>query len=475
MGRHDGGLRTGFLAQGLPVWITLSIAVVALGGGLFVGSQIKSPAQLAAETRPPEPGLITAKVERQQLTAQVVARADVSFADPVSVSPPVPQGADVAVVTGSLPKVAAEVKAGDVLIEVSGRPVFVLSGKFPAYRSLGPGSIGPDVQQLRTALNKLGFKAGASSKTYDAALAGAVTRLYVAAGYPPPGSDDVTRAQAVRDARDALTDAKDAKSQAQRDYNLAKAGAYAEGGKAADLSSLKQAVTVAGRAVVRAQEALADAQRAAWTTMPAGEVVFVSKLPRRIDAVNVAVGQTITAGADRQGAAIVMSGASLSVVAHIPGSQAVSITKGNPALLAASDGTEYAATVKSVCDEPAATQSCDVAMVLDDAAKANRETLVGNVKVAITVATSSADALTVPLAAVSANGGGQAQVEKVAGPLVHDQPAAAQHTAMVQVRTGLAAGGYIEIEPLDGSLQPGDLVVLGIDHLAEPSPEPSRR
>jgi peptidoglycan hydrolase-like protein with peptidoglycan-binding domain len=454
----------------------LLVAVIALAGGLIVGSQIKSPAQLAAETKPPEPGLLTAKVEQRQLTALVAARADVLFADPVSVSPPVPAGADIAVVTGSLPKAGSLVDAGDVLIEVSGRPVFVLPGKFPTYRTLGPGSTGPDVQQLRAALNKLGLKAGSSSKSYDAALASAVSRLYAKAGYPPPGSDDVTSIQAVRDAKDALTDAKEVKAQAQRDYNMAKMGTSAEGGTSApELALLKQAITVAGRAVTRAEEALKDAERTAWTTMPSGEVIFVTKLPRRVDAVNATVGQTLTSGGDGQDAAIVMSGASISVVAHVPSSQAVSIAKGNAALLAAADGTDYPATVASVCGQPTASQSCDVTMTLDDATKADREALVGNHKVTITVATSSANALVVPIAAVSANMSGQAQVQKVVGGLLHNQPSEAQSTVIVQVRTGLAAEGYIEIESVDGEIHAGDLVVLGVDNPTEVFPEPGQK
>jgi hypothetical protein len=406
----------------------------------------------------------------------VVARADVSFADPIEVNPPTPVGADSAVVTGNVPEIGAQVNAGDVLIEISGRPVFVLPGAFPTYRTLGQGSAGPDVQQLRAALNKLGIKAGPSSKTYDAVLADAVQKLYTRSGYPPPGSDDLSLAKGVRDARDALTEAKEAKTQAQQEYNAAKSASPSDDGTTSqlELAALKQMVTVAGRAVTRAQEALSDAQRAAWTTMPAGEVIFVSKLPRRVDSVDAAVGQVLIGGGGER-AAIVLSGANIGIVAHVPGVYAELIEKGEKAVLSASDGTEYQATVKSACVEPRASTVCDTKLSLDDPLGANREALVGNIRVSIAVGTSSVDALVVPVAAVSANPGGHAQVQRVTGGLLHDRSPDQQMTTMITVKTGLSAEGYVEIEPADGGIDVGDLVVLGVASQATPSAEPTGR
>ena len=471
--------------RGLPVWLTLAIALAALGGGLAVGTQLTSPADIAAQASPPPPGLITAKIEQRQLTAQMTVRADVSFADPVSVEPSVPAGADAAVVTGRVPQVGATVNAGDVIIEVSGRPVFVLPGSFPTYRSLGPGSVGPDVRQLRAALNGLGLKAGADSDTYDAALAGAVQQLYKNAGYPAPGSDDLSKTQAVRDAQDALTDAQSAQTQAQNAYKQGQAAAQQVAAAKAkdpsmdaavpDLTSLNQAVTDATRAVTRAQEALTSAQQAAWATMPAGEVVFVTDLPRRVDSVGVGLGQTIGAATSGEAKpAVVLSGATITIVAHVQQTQAGLVVAGQPVQLEATDGSQHAATVVGPCPTPAAdataaTATCDVALTLNDPASADPATLVGNIRATITVGTSSPDALVVPVAAVSANASGQAQVQLVTGALIHDAPADQQPTSLVPVQTGLSADGYVEVTAISTPLQAGDLVVLGIGTAATPS------
>jgi len=498
-----------FFRQSLPVWLTFLLAVIALTGGLLVGTQIKSPTQIASETKPPEPGLITARVEQRQLTAQIVARADVVFADPVEITPPVPAGAEAAVVTGRVPLVGETVNAGDVILEVSGRPVFVLSGEFPAYRTLMPGLIGPDVQQLREALNALGYNAGGTSQVYDEILADAVEKFYNNAGYPPPGSDDLSKAQAVRNARDALADAQDTQAQAVVDYNNAMEEVAAMAANpvsitaesdhvgsaepsesdllsldqanstvsySPDLSTLKLAITAADRGVARAEEALTDAQQAAWATVPTGEVVFITGLPRRVDAVSLSLGQILGGtSANNQQPAIIVSGANISITAHIPGVQSDMVISGAAAVLTGSNGSRYTASVMEQCQVIDIATTCDVPLSLDERADIDYNALLGNVRVAITIGASSTDALVVPVAAVSANADGQAQIQRVTGPLLHNHPISDQPTEMVNVNIGLSAEGYVEIKPIQTELYPGDLVVLGIDNsegdtTSEPSP-----
>ncbi|MCX5115372.1 peptidoglycan-binding protein [Streptomyces sp. NBC_00378] len=61
----------------------------------------------------------------------------------------------------ALPAVGAVIKAGAKLYEVDGRPVVLLTGDRPMWRDLGPGiSDGPDVEQLKRNLIKLGHADG---------------------------------------------------------------------------------------------------------------------------------------------------------------------------------------------------------------------------------------------------------------------------------------------------------------------------
>jgi hypothetical protein len=75
-----------------------------------------------------------------------------------------------------------------VLLEVSGRPVFVLTGKVPMYRTLTRGSSGDDVDQLRSALRRLrpGSGLAATGVIKDSVL-DAVRAWYTARGYQAQG------------------------------------------------------------------------------------------------------------------------------------------------------------------------------------------------------------------------------------------------------------------------------------------------
>ena len=58
-----------------------------------------------------------------------------------------------------------------------------------------------------------------------------------------------------------------------------------------------------------------------------------------------------------------------------------------------------------------------------------------------------------PISALSAGADGTPRVD------VEDQPGAAPRS--VPVRTGLSAGGYVEVNAIDGALKVGDRVVVG--------------
>ncbi|MDR0625868.1 MAG: hypothetical protein LBG11_01195 [Bifidobacteriaceae bacterium] len=466
------------------------VALVCLAAGFGIGQLVRSPQAIAEETAVPPDGLVTAKVEARAITSAVVARADVAFADPVEINPLAPEDAGAPVVTGQVPEVGTEVTAGSVILEVSGRPVFVLPGSFRSYRSLGPGSSGPDVLQLRAALAGLGLNAGdGESKTYDAVLADAVKALYDNAGYPAPGSEDPESGRVVRDARDAVQDAKDARDQAARDLVAAKklveeapdAVAKTQAGQGVDAAT--QALAVAERSVTRAGETLADAEKAAWTQMPVGDVVFVADLPRRVDQVNVQVGEDLTdvvagggegvdpaMGTGTPSAAVVLSGADIQVTALVNADEAALLQVDGPAVLTV-ETAEVVGKITEICPEAAESQDpsgegstagqCLVKITVTDLGAISPESMVGNVLATMVVGTSSEDSLVVPLAAVSADTAGSARVEIIDGNLAKDAPAADQPTRTVGIVAGLTAEGMVEVKESEVPLKAGDLVVIG--------------
>jgi hypothetical protein len=74
-----------------------------------------------------------------------------------------------------------------------------------------------------------------------------------------------------------------------------------------------------------------------------------------------------------------------------------------------------------------------------------------NVAITFPVSSTGGDVLAVPLAALTAGPGGEARVEIASGGT----------TRLVEVTTGLAAGGFVEIVGSSSPISAGDLVVVG--------------
>jgi hypothetical protein len=154
------------------------------GGAVYAAGRARTPAQLAQRAAAPPPSTITAPVRRGGLANQLTLTG--VFEHSVVVDVPGPRsvaGATRLIVTRTPPKVGQRIDPGGLLAEVSGRPVIAMTGSFPAYRDLRPGSSGPDVAQLRRALGPLyGTPPGAE---FTARVASDVRRLYHALGYSP--------------------------------------------------------------------------------------------------------------------------------------------------------------------------------------------------------------------------------------------------------------------------------------------------
>jgi hypothetical protein len=170
--------------------IITSVAALASTAGLIASTQIKSPAQVAADTNPPVPTILTATVARRVLSTTLVMRGTASQGRSIRFSPtsaapslngPAPASL---VITALKTHLGAAVKAGQVVIEVSERPVFVLPGAFPAYRDMAPGETGKDIGQLRKALSQLGCPSWDKSDFFGPSTKMAVKCFYKLIHYP---------------------------------------------------------------------------------------------------------------------------------------------------------------------------------------------------------------------------------------------------------------------------------------------------
>lgn len=174
-------------------WVLAAAALVA-GLAWWLGSRIESPAEAAARTAPPPPSPILVPIEHRVLSSTIVTRGTGRFGAPqkLSIAPSaLKPGAGL---ISSLPARNAPLGEGALLLIASGRPVFVLQGRVPAFRDMGPGMDGDDIRQLEQALARLGFNPGPVDGHYDQQTAAAVGRWYASHRLAPFGP---TRDQAL--------------------------------------------------------------------------------------------------------------------------------------------------------------------------------------------------------------------------------------------------------------------------------------
>lgn len=246
----------------------IGAVVIAAAVGWFFGSQIRSPAEAAADAAPPAASNITVPVVSQVLSADVVTRGDIVYDEPLSValSGSFAETPEKLVVTQAV-EVNVELVEGAMAVEVVGRPVFLLTGEIPMYRDLRPGATGDDVLQVEEALSRMGYFAGAPDGTWDVETGAAVAAWYQDAGYRPNGlsqEDEV----ALRSARDRVRNGVAALSDAQAALNEAAAGSgeAAVASARAEVNAARDALALAqldaDRANQLAAEAVVDAQAA---------------------------------------------------------------------------------------------------------------------------------------------------------------------------------------------------------------------
>jgi hypothetical protein len=167
------------------------VAVTAIGG---VGAM--SDAEQATPTAQ-YPPVHTATVERGELSAMVSQYGILTYRAR-------PDGSPYAVINRArgtyteLPDAGDKVDCGDVLYRVDDKPVLLLCGSTPAYRSLSQGERGSDVAELNTNLVDLGYATRAqldpSSHNFSSETASALEKLQSKVGEDRTGSLDLGQA-----------------------------------------------------------------------------------------------------------------------------------------------------------------------------------------------------------------------------------------------------------------------------------------
>ncbi|ARX84335.1 peptidoglycan-binding protein [Streptomyces alboflavus] len=395
--------------------VIILIAVVALGGaGMGAATLIKSPQQAAVETAAPPRDVLTAAVEHRVLAQSVVARGTVTASQNVDVSPAeaAGQGASRALYTKVKVHEGTEVRFGQVLLEVSGRPVFALPGEIPAYRDLGPGTHGEDVTQLQRALSSLGRPVAPDRPgAFGPGTARAVRGLYRLLGYEP------------------------------------------------NSASTPQNAPDGTRGEEKAEEG--RGRPGPGPVVAAAEVVYLKSTPARVERVKAKVGQ------EAGEAALTLSAGERIIKAGVAPHEKGLIRPGQKAtLLSEATGQRATAEVVSVAQSPvtakgegeASTGSFTVRLRPDAPLPTKFAT---DVRVQIAAASSPGKVLAVPASAISAGADSRTTVTVESTGEPH----------RVEVRTGMSADGFVQVTPVGrAALSAGDRVVVGVEGGGQDAP-----
>ena len=190
-------------------------------------------------------------------------------------------------------------------------------------------------------------------------------------------------------------------------------------------------------------------QRRAGVQVPADEIVFVPSVPVRVSSVAVARGD--------EAAGPVMS-VTDSVVA-IDGSLALSVANlveaGMPVVIDEPDlGISATGLVTRVAEGPGTNGVDGFHIYFEVLVDGSPPGIVGaSVRLTVPIESTTGSVLVVPISALSLAADGSSRVQRAANGVLE----------FVTVEPGLSAEGFVEVTPVEGVLEAGDLVVIGFD------------
>lgn len=189
--------------------------------------------------------------------------------------------------------------------------------------------------------------------------------------------------------------------------------------------------------------------------VPADEVLFVSALPARVAEIDIPLGQIV------DGPVLTITDANVSIDGSLPIEQSGLVTVGMPVTIDEPDlGIEAEGVVGRIADAPG-TDGVDGFHVYFEVTVDNAPANLVNASVRLTipVESTSDEVLVVPITALTLAPDGASQV------VVQRNGS----LSPLEVRPGLSAQGYVEVEAIDGTLRPGELVLIGFDNGEAPA------
>ncbi len=143
------------------LWLVAGLVVVVMAGAgaaVYLVNPFASSGEANAGVQDNAYPTATKTIKQQRLSSQTPVSGTLGYAGTYSVVGQTPG------TFTSLPSVGQIIEAGQMLYAVDNKPVVLLKGDIPAYRTLSEGLSGPDVKELNAALVKLGY---ATTKQLD--------------------------------------------------------------------------------------------------------------------------------------------------------------------------------------------------------------------------------------------------------------------------------------------------------------------
>ncbi len=225
----------------------------------------------------------------------------------------------------------------------------------------------------------------------------------------------------------------------------------------AALDAQKVAELEARLAADRAARLAADldvAQSKLGVQVPVDEIVFIPALPVRVEEVTALVGNAAS------GPVMSVTDNQLAIDSGLPLDSAPLVKLGMPlAIDEQALGIKATGVVAKLADTPG-TNGVDGYHIYFEVRVDPTPTALQGFSLRLTIPIESTDgAVTVvPISALSLAADGRSRVQAEVGGALH----------YVVVEPGLAADGFVEVEPVDGTLAPGQLVVVGYEHPENP-------
>ena len=279
------------------------------------------------------------------------------------------------------------------------------------------------------------------------------------AEFADEGVDQANQAvMAAQDAEQARVDAaQEQLDTARKALADADAISAAEDSDGVDTSSAQQGVSDAQERLEDAEADLAELEEEIGVTFPVAEVVFLPNLPRTVTSIDVERGDFVN------GSVMRISGTRVRITTGVSESNRPLLEVGQRVLIDSEQlDIEVEGEITELADRKGTNGVADTRyyMLVTPTGEYNVSELVGvNFRLQIPLERSEGEVLAVPLAALSAgaDGSSRVEVERADG-----------STDLVPVEVGLQDKNrsLVEVIPIGGNLQAGDLVVIGIEQPA---------